>query len=268
MKYECNLIKDLLPLYHDEACGRESKEAVEGHLAECEACRKYYNLMNSSDIVEDITYDAEREKKKNSSIKKMRRSMIAVGVIIAIIVTALICGGVFAFLVLFGELPEVYSKPSQYGQWDSFDGYSGLKIFPTEIEEQEIEAYYYQSQDTIFSPECQVFLQARYGDEAFAEEVKRLQNIKMVKGKEENLILSGIEQFVAPAYACIYAWHNCYEYALVFEERNTIVYVYLQNMEVEDLEFNPIFLPGNYGEETSGYTIYGFGIDNNQMIYE
>ena len=45
MKYPCGIIKDLLPLYVDEVCNEESRQVVENHLTECEACRKYYEAM-------------------------------------------------------------------------------------------------------------------------------------------------------------------------------------------------------------------------------
>ena len=40
MKHECEVILDLLPLYHDGVCSEKSKEMVEEHLKECESCQK------------------------------------------------------------------------------------------------------------------------------------------------------------------------------------------------------------------------------------
>ena len=42
---DCNVIKDLLPLYIDECCSNESAELVTEHLGVCESCRKTYNQM-------------------------------------------------------------------------------------------------------------------------------------------------------------------------------------------------------------------------------
>lgn len=44
---ECNVIKDLLPLYIDECCSQESAELVEEHLKECADCRAAYENMRS-----------------------------------------------------------------------------------------------------------------------------------------------------------------------------------------------------------------------------
>lgn len=39
MKLSCDVMDDLLPLYADEACGRETAALVEEHLADCPHCR-------------------------------------------------------------------------------------------------------------------------------------------------------------------------------------------------------------------------------------
>ena len=40
MKHNCEVVRDLLPLYHDGVCSKKSREMVEEHLTECEACKK------------------------------------------------------------------------------------------------------------------------------------------------------------------------------------------------------------------------------------
>ncbi len=201
-------------------------------------------------------------------MRKTKNTIIIVMSVILIILALLVGGAMLVYSLLFGEVAEVHHEVSQYGQWESFDGYSGLKIFPKDIQENEIETYYYRSQDVIFSPECQIFLQAKYSDEAFEKEVQRLQNIRVVYDQEENLILYDAEHYIAPAYVCVDGWKGCYEYALVFREKNVIVYVYLQDMKEDKLEFNSLFLPNNYGEDADGYTIYGFGMGKDHLIFE
>ena len=45
---DCNVIKDLLPLYVDECCSEESIRLVAEHLDTCESCRKIYNQMRET----------------------------------------------------------------------------------------------------------------------------------------------------------------------------------------------------------------------------
>ena len=43
----CDIIKDLLPLYIDECCSEDSKRLVEEHIGGCADCRRAYNEMRS-----------------------------------------------------------------------------------------------------------------------------------------------------------------------------------------------------------------------------
>ena len=45
---DCNVIKDLLPLYVDECCSEESVRLVAGHLDVCNGCRKVYDQMREA----------------------------------------------------------------------------------------------------------------------------------------------------------------------------------------------------------------------------
>ncbi len=45
MQMECDVIRDLLPLYIDNACSEASRRLVETHLVSCENCRKLYEEM-------------------------------------------------------------------------------------------------------------------------------------------------------------------------------------------------------------------------------
>ena len=48
----CNVVKDLIPLYIDRCCSEESQKAVEEHTHICNSCRKLLEDMKSpSDIV-------------------------------------------------------------------------------------------------------------------------------------------------------------------------------------------------------------------------
>ena len=85
MKFECDMISDLLPLYKDEICSDTSKKIVEEHLSECPACRKIFNDMN------DISIDEKIVKEKNevidSQAKFFKRKSAFAGSIIALIFT-------------------------------------------------------------------------------------------------------------------------------------------------------------------------------------
>lgn len=48
MNISCKIIKDLLPLYHDDVCSQESRAAVEEHLSHCESCKTELKAMDEA----------------------------------------------------------------------------------------------------------------------------------------------------------------------------------------------------------------------------
>ena len=46
-RINCKIAQDLMPLVIDNACSEDSRQAVEGHLAECGECRNVFDAMKS-----------------------------------------------------------------------------------------------------------------------------------------------------------------------------------------------------------------------------
>lgn len=44
---DCNIIRDLLPLYIDACCSEESTRQIEAHIAECAQCKEIYESMKA-----------------------------------------------------------------------------------------------------------------------------------------------------------------------------------------------------------------------------
>ena len=91
MKFDCDMISDLLPLYKDDICSESSKKIVEEHLAECPSCRKLFGDMSDVSIDEEIV--KEKNEVINSQAKFFKRKSAFAGSIIGLIfsVPVLIC---------------------------------------------------------------------------------------------------------------------------------------------------------------------------------
>ena len=66
-EHNCNIIKDLLPLYIEDICSEDSKKLVEEHLKECSSCKETYELLHHTALVIDVA-----EKKEINAIKKIK----------------------------------------------------------------------------------------------------------------------------------------------------------------------------------------------------
>ncbi len=116
MKYNCELIRDLLPLYQDGICSQSSKAAVEEHLSECEGCSSYLESLRSGEELEQVM-SAEKNEALDSQKKFFKRRSAVAGTIIAgifmlpvlicLIVNLAVGGAGWFFIVLAAMLVPV-----------------------------------------------------------------------------------------------------------------------------------------------------------------
>ena len=81
MKISCDIITDLLPLYHDGVCNESSKKLVAEHLLECSKCRAMLEKME--DNVLDNRIKKEREEVVRHHAKAVKRKSLIAGISIA-----------------------------------------------------------------------------------------------------------------------------------------------------------------------------------------
>ena len=77
MKTDCDVIRDLLPLYADKACSERSREMVEDHLEECPDCRNMVGMLLDTEIEESLA--GERESVLDYSVRQFKRRAAVVG---------------------------------------------------------------------------------------------------------------------------------------------------------------------------------------------
>lgn len=90
MKLPCEMIQDLLPLYHDGVCSGVSRTLVEEHLAGCEDCGKVLKALDVEIEVPELEVEKAEPlvKIQMNWEKRSRREKIKY-----------ICGGIAAFFV-------------------------------------------------------------------------------------------------------------------------------------------------------------------------
>ena len=91
MKMDCEIVRDLLPLYADNACSGKSRDIVEEHLMECPDCRDLMDRLRETEIEEDLRN--ERESVIQYGIRRFRRRTAAVGSAVSgvLLVPILLC---------------------------------------------------------------------------------------------------------------------------------------------------------------------------------
>lgn len=91
MKMNCNVIRDLLPLYADQICSVESRELVDEHLTQCGDCSALLQQMRSTEIETGLKLETENVLRRQASLFK--RKSAAIGAVIAgiFMIPILIC---------------------------------------------------------------------------------------------------------------------------------------------------------------------------------
>ena len=77
MKTDCDVIRDLLPLYTDEACSEKSRDLVNEHLQECPACQELLHRLRETEIENDLR--SEKKEVIEYGIRRFKRRSAAVG---------------------------------------------------------------------------------------------------------------------------------------------------------------------------------------------
>lgn len=97
MKYDCDVIRDLLPLYADNACSEISRRMVEDHLQECPACRAMTGRLLDTGIENKLL--TERESVLAYGAREFRRRSALVGTAVSgtLTIPALVCIGLLFF---------------------------------------------------------------------------------------------------------------------------------------------------------------------------
>lgn len=78
MNKDCSIVQDLLPLYAEDMLREETKEYVDGHLAQCEACRAELAALKADVTPAPVNAQPLRSLKKQLRRKKFTAVLLAV----------------------------------------------------------------------------------------------------------------------------------------------------------------------------------------------
>ena len=100
MNKDCSIVQDLLPLYAEDMLREGTKEYVDGHLAQCEACRTELTALKTEDVTPaSVSAQPLRDLKR----QLRRRKLTAVLLAVALALTLAAAG--FAYLTAPQYLP-------------------------------------------------------------------------------------------------------------------------------------------------------------------
>lgn len=91
MKLNCNVIRDLLPLYADQICSEESRELVEEHLAECGDCSALLQQIHSMELETHLKVETEDVLRHQASFFKRKSAVVGAVIAGIFMIPILVC---------------------------------------------------------------------------------------------------------------------------------------------------------------------------------
>ena len=91
MKTDCDVIRDLLPLYADDVCSGASRQIIDEHLKECPDCSAVLEKLRSSEIESGL--QEEKEQVLEHQARNFRRRSATVGSVVSSVfmIPVLVC---------------------------------------------------------------------------------------------------------------------------------------------------------------------------------
>lgn len=85
MNTPCEVIMDLLPLYHEDVCSQSSKKLVDAHICACGQCKSMLEAMKNNKFEERMAM--ERENVVDNHIKSVKKYFFVQGAGIAMAIS-------------------------------------------------------------------------------------------------------------------------------------------------------------------------------------
>ena len=112
MNNECNVIRDLLPLYAHDVCSAASREFIEKHLPDCPECAAELEKLRSHEIedglqeekTEIIAYQAKRFKRRSAAVGAVFAGIFMIPVLVCLIITMARGMDLGAFFIVMGGI--------------------------------------------------------------------------------------------------------------------------------------------------------------------
>ena len=112
MTNDCEVIRDLLPLYADDVCSPKSRELVETHVRDCPECRTLMARLMDSRIEEDlkaektdvIRYGEKRFRRRSATVGSVVAGLLMIPILVCLIVNIASGGGMGWFFIVLASL--------------------------------------------------------------------------------------------------------------------------------------------------------------------
>lgn len=125
---DCDIVCDLLPLYHDGVVSDTTAEKLEKHLTYCDFCRTEYETLCTELPIE--AEEVSTKERFRDMVKKMKRKRNILTVIIVILLCAVLVGGYFLQMQFpIANVPDDEISVHRVYRYETEQGYKFFVLY-------------------------------------------------------------------------------------------------------------------------------------------
>lgn len=213
----CDIVRDLLPLYHDGVVSETTGQAVETHLEGCPPCRREYEDL-CTDLPQEPQPEDSTQDKFSAMMKRLKRKRLLITAAVALAACSLLAG-LIAFLweVPLLDVPAEDLAFSQVYRFEAdgqekffilfsspvYTGYAHSKVTPSK---EDPSTLVLSKKTTVFAGEAQ---EERRSDNWFLADADSYDTV--CYGNQVLWTETANGNDIAPDY--VYAFNDFYEHA-------------------------------------------------------
>ena len=91
MKFDCEIIQDLLPLYIDDVCSIKSKVVIEEHILECSKCKELLSELGNQAVTQELSIEKNRVIERHLKKERKRSTMIGLITAAVLMIPLIVC---------------------------------------------------------------------------------------------------------------------------------------------------------------------------------
>lgn len=120
MKYDCEVVLDLLPLYVDDVLGEESKKIVAEHLKSCEECRELLKEIQTEHAVKREEKQQYETHVKNYASRVKRKKKILIGSLIIIFIVGIVGASAATYWIMHDPYDYLSADVANYADAEKY----------------------------------------------------------------------------------------------------------------------------------------------------
>ncbi|MCD7773512.1 MAG: zf-HC2 domain-containing protein [Ruminococcus sp.] len=134
---DCEVVRDLLPLYYDNVVSEKTATLIEEHIQECDECMRELESLKQAPKIEE-TQESKAKVDFKKVLKKLRRKGVVIGAVVVACVVAIFFAGKYLLTeapikeVSKDEFEAVHVYKFDYDRTDG-SGYFFLLHYPISI---------------------------------------------------------------------------------------------------------------------------------------